>query len=48
MATTGVNAIRFRLPEEVNARKVALAKFLKERTTVSLEWVVRALCMGGR
>ena len=30
-----------------DARKVALAKFLRERTTVSLEWVARALCMGG-
>ena len=30
-----------------DARKVALAKFLREPTTVSLEWVARALCMGG-
>jgi hypothetical protein len=30
-----------------DARKVALAKFLRERTTVSLEWVARALCTGG-
>ena len=29
-----------------DARKVALAKFLRERTTVSLEWVARALCYG--
>jgi hypothetical protein len=31
-----------------DARKVALAKFLRgERTTVFLEWVARALWMGG-
>ena len=30
-----------------DARKVALAKVLREPTTVSLEWVARALCMGG-
>ena len=30
-----------------DARKVALAKFLRERTTVSLEWVARAPFMGG-
>ena len=29
-----------------DARKVALVKFLRERTTIS-EWVARALCMGG-
>jgi hypothetical protein len=34
------------LPES-DARKVALAKLLRERTTVSLEWVAWALCMGG-
>jgi hypothetical protein len=31
-----------------DARKVALAKFLREPSTVSLEWVARALCMEGR
>jgi hypothetical protein len=29
-----------------DAKKVALAKFLRERTTVSLEWVARALYNG--
>ena len=30
-----------------DARKVALAKLLRERTTVSLDGVPRTLCMGG-
>jgi hypothetical protein len=30
-----------------DARKVALTKFLRERTTVSLEWVARALSIRG-
>ena len=35
------------LPGSDAKKKVALAKFLRERTTASLEWVARALCMGG-
>ena len=47
LKAAGLDRQDFKALPGSDARKVALAKFLREPTTVSLEWVARALCMGG-